>query len=101
MFTGSFRLAARTRHLHRDCTFTEPLVETAPKSLRHSCRAELRVDPPLSGGADYPFTSPRARRSTAVGLVVPTTSIGSSFLRRGPAYCPPPEATNLSFRISR
>src|SRR5215210_1046660 len=41
MFTGSFRLAAGTRHLHRDCDFTEPLVETAPNSLRHSCRSEL------------------------------------------------------------
>src|SRR3954467_6967531 len=41
MFTGSFRLAAGTRHLHRDCNFTEPLVETASKSLRHSCRSEL------------------------------------------------------------
>src|SRR5581483_12417517 len=39
--TGSFRLAAGTRHLHRDCNFTEPLVETAFKSLRHSCRSEL------------------------------------------------------------
>src|ERR1700749_3803536 len=41
MFTGSFRLAAGTRHLHRDCNFTELLVETALKSLRHSCRSEL------------------------------------------------------------
>src|SRR5437588_8930246 len=40
---GSFRLAAGTRHLHRDCNFTELLVETALKSLRHSCRSELRV----------------------------------------------------------
>src|SRR5581483_5117105 len=39
--TGSFRLAAGTRHLHRDSNFTEPLVETASKSLRHSCRSEL------------------------------------------------------------
>src|SRR5437773_2266615 len=38
---GSFRLAAGTRHVHRDCKFTEPLVETASKSLRHSCRSEL------------------------------------------------------------
>src|SRR5215212_5934681 len=41
MFTGSFRLATGTRHLHRDFNFTEPLVETASKSLRHSCRSEL------------------------------------------------------------
>src|ERR671926_461900 len=40
-FTVSCRLAAGTRHLHRDCNFTEPLVETAFKSLRHSCRSEL------------------------------------------------------------
>src|SRR5438094_5987453 len=30
-----------TRHLHRDYSFTGSLVETAPKSLRHSCRSEL------------------------------------------------------------
>ena len=29
------------RHLHRDYSFTGSLVETAPKSLRHSCRSEL------------------------------------------------------------
>src|SRR4029079_12356364 len=40
-FTGSFRLAPGTRHLPRDCNFTEPLVETAFNSLRHSCRSEL------------------------------------------------------------
>src|SRR3954463_4830219 len=40
-FTGASLRAKGTRHLHRDCNFTEPLVETAPKSLRHSCRSEL------------------------------------------------------------
>src|SRR3989344_7760194 len=34
---GSFRLAAGTRHLHRDCIFTELFLETVPHSLRHSC----------------------------------------------------------------
>src|ERR671918_982174 len=41
MFTGSFRPATGTRHLHRDYSFTGSLEETAPKSLRHSCRSEL------------------------------------------------------------
>src|SRR6266496_608369 len=41
MFTGSFRPTTGTRHLHRDYSFTGSLVETAPKSLRHSCRSEL------------------------------------------------------------
>src|SRR6266496_6056901 len=41
MFTGSFRPTTGTRHLHRDYNFTGSLVETAPKSLRHSCRSEL------------------------------------------------------------
>ncbi len=38
---GSFRLAADTLHLHSDFNFTESRVETAPPSLRHSCRSEL------------------------------------------------------------
>src|SRR5213083_2424042 len=42
---GSFRPTTGTRHLHRDYSFTGSLVETAPKSLRHSCRSELRVHP--------------------------------------------------------
>jgi hypothetical protein len=32
-------------HLHSQCNFAESLVETAPKSLHHSCRSELRVVP--------------------------------------------------------
>jgi hypothetical protein len=40
-FTGSFRLVAGTSHLHDDYSFTEPLVETVFRSLRHSCRSEL------------------------------------------------------------
>src|SRR5690606_29295950 len=40
-FTGSFRLDAATLHLHSDSTFCESRVETAPPSLRHSCRSEL------------------------------------------------------------
>ena len=39
--TGSFRLAAGNLHLHRYYNFTGSLVETAPKSLRHSCGSEL------------------------------------------------------------
>src|SRR5690606_6996815 len=39
--TGSFRLVAGTPHLHGYYNFTESPVETAPKSLRHSCRSEL------------------------------------------------------------
>ena len=38
---GSFRLFAGRRHLHRQYNFTESLVETVRKSLRHSCRSEL------------------------------------------------------------
>ena len=39
--TGSFRLSAGNRHLHRYCIFTELLPETVPQSLRHSCTSEL------------------------------------------------------------
>ena len=38
---GSFRPIVGTLHLHREYNFTEPLVETALKSLRHSCRSNL------------------------------------------------------------
>ena len=38
---GSFRLTAGTRHLHRDCIFTEQALETVSQSLRHSCTSEL------------------------------------------------------------
>ena len=34
-------LVAGNLHLHRYYNFAESLVETAPKSLRHSCRSEL------------------------------------------------------------
>src|SRR5207248_8296316 len=43
-----------TRHLHRDYSFTGSLVETAPKSLRHSCRSELRVIPPFPEAQTIP-----------------------------------------------
>src|SRR5438105_14436180 len=52
--TGSFRPATGTRHLHRDYNFTGSLEETAPKSLRHSCRSELRVDPPFPEAQTIP-----------------------------------------------
>ena len=38
---GSFRPIVGSLHLHRQYNFTEPLVETALKSLRHSCRSNL------------------------------------------------------------
>src|SRR6185436_6088359 len=38
---GSFCPAAGTRNPHRDCNFAERVVETVPKSLRHSCSSEL------------------------------------------------------------
>jgi len=38
---GSFRPAAGNAHLHAYYNFTESIVETATKSLRHSCGSEL------------------------------------------------------------
>ena len=38
---GSFRPAARNEHLYSYCNFAGSVVETAGKSLRHSCRSEL------------------------------------------------------------
>lgn len=42
---GSFRLTVGTRHLYRDCIFTEQVLETVPQSLRHSCTSELHISP--------------------------------------------------------
>ena len=42
---GSFRPVAGKRHLHRYYSFAEQLQETAVKSLHHSCRSELHVNP--------------------------------------------------------
>src|SRR4029078_3780776 len=39
--TGAFRLTAGTPHLPGEFNFTESMLETAGKSLRHSCRSEL------------------------------------------------------------
>src|SRR3712207_7508201 len=39
-YTTLFR-SAGNRHLHRYYKFAVPLVKTAPRSLRHSCRSEL------------------------------------------------------------
>ena len=38
---GSSRPSALNEHLYSYCNFAELLVETAGKSLRHSCRSEL------------------------------------------------------------
>ncbi len=38
---GSFRPAAGNQHLHWYCNFAGFPIETAPKSLLHSCRSEL------------------------------------------------------------
>ena len=39
--TGSFRLDAGIRRLHRNHKFAEPLAKTVVRSVRHSCRSEL------------------------------------------------------------
>src|SRR4029079_12959250 len=41
MCTGSFRLVAGNRHLHRHYKFAVPVGKTVALSLRHSCRSEL------------------------------------------------------------
>src|ERR1700751_1610040 len=53
---GSFRLTAGTPHLHGEFSFTEPMLETAGKSLRHSCRSELTRQG-ISLDCSYPFPS--------------------------------------------
>src|SRR5207245_10335931 len=39
--TGSFRLDAGIRRLHRNHKFAEPLAKTVALSFHHSCRPEL------------------------------------------------------------
>ena len=39
--TGSFRLDAGIRRLHRNHKFAEPLAKTVALSFHHSCRSEL------------------------------------------------------------
>ena len=39
--TGSFRLDAGIRRLHRNHKFAEPFAKTVVRSVRHSCRSEL------------------------------------------------------------
>src|SRR5438046_9330931 len=41
MCTGSFRLVAGNRHLHRHYKFAVSVGKTVALSLRHSCRSEL------------------------------------------------------------
>src|SRR5512132_3097171 len=77
MCTGSFRPTTGTRHLHRDYSFTGSLVETAPKSLRHSCRSELRVIPPFPEAQTIssPWRTRGRRLITVVDLPKHVTAI--------------------------
>src|SRR6266702_1527084 len=72
MFTGSFRPTTGIRHLHRNYNFTGSLVETAPKSLLHSCRSELRVHPPFLRAQTIP-SPPNERRDKLLRVVPPAT----------------------------
>src|SRR6266700_3973344 len=65
MCTGSFRPTTGTRHLHRDYSFTGSLVETAPKSLRHSCRSELT----RQGISLWSYSDTSERNSTSFDAV--------------------------------
>ena len=70
---GSFRPSAGNEHLYSYCNFAESPVETAPKSLRHSCRSELHVDPLLLGAQTIP--SPLETRNDQVGRVLAYAAI--------------------------
>ena len=63
---GSFRLTAGTRHLYRDCIFTEQVLETVSQSLRHSCTSELT----RQGNTLYFsfFTAPALVGACTIGL---------------------------------
>src|ERR1035437_3533608 len=58
MCTGSFRLVAGNRHLHRHYKFAVPVGKTVALSLRHSCRSELTRQ-----GISLSYLSLRFRRS--------------------------------------
>ena len=72
---GSFRPSAGNEHLYSYCNFAESLVETVPKSLRHSCRSELTrqgisllMIPMSPWGKDHLFNSSVAMSWLAYGL---------------------------------
>ena len=48
---GSFRLTAGTRHLHRDCIFTELSSETVLQTLHYSTRQNFVFNSPIFKGA--------------------------------------------------
>src|SRR5436305_7968648 len=54
MSLGSFRPSAGKEHLYSYCNFAGSLVETVAKSLRHSCRSELRHIPLFPAGQTMP-----------------------------------------------
>src|SRR6476646_10050435 len=64
--TGSFRLDAGIRRLHRNHKFAEPFAKTVALSLHHSCRSELTRQGislgsslSVSGGAGLYLSRPR------------------------------------------
>src|SRR6478672_630233 len=89
MFTGSFRLVVDSRHLHRDFNFAEPLVETASKSLRHSCRSELT----RQGISLMPYSLRRVRAERTECLV-PLPSLHVA-MQLGPSHRPASRASGV------
>ena len=67
---GSFRPTAGRPHLHSHCNFAESLVETAPKSLRHSCRSELRVIPLFPAAQTMPSSQQQFVESPRIAPVI-------------------------------
>src|SRR5262249_22942003 len=92
---GSFRPAAGTRYLHRECSFAESVAETAGKSLRHSCRSELTRQGISLGCStrfpeqpDFTLTIERGARGPE-RQVSEDSRAGSAGLSCGLSPCPP------------
>src|SRR3954470_5971627 len=105
---GSFRLTAGTPHLHGEFNFAELVLETAGKSLRHSCRSELtrqgislpynrysnglRLPGLQFGACTPPFNLPAPGRRQTLYVVMPDFAEPCVFSKQSPppGLCPPP-----------
>src|ERR1700722_11532728 len=79
--TGSVRLGAGIRRLHRNHKFAESLAKTVALSLHHSCRSELTRQ-----GISLGFISLRFRRSRTLSFPSCVHTRSQSFDLRNPSW---------------
>src|SRR6266446_4812598 len=73
-------------HLHNNYSFTESLVETVIRSLRHSCRSELHVLPQFPVAQTIPSPGP-----TELSISIQDNNQGRRVMKRAlhPGISPP------------